>query len=291
MRSGIYLVRNLYDGKEYVGSTRDLKNRWYEHRRLLRSGKHNNPHLLRAWKRDGAEAFIYRIVEYCEIIDLRVREQWWAELLDTRNPQKGYNICHPDRHTISDETRAKIGAAHKGKPKSEAHRAAISAARKGKPLSEATRAAQKAAVTGRKRSQESIEKWRAAVTGTKRGPHTAEAKAKISAAKKGSPSHMTGKKHTPEAKAKMSATHSARPPASAETRAKLSASGQGRRHTEETKAMMATYARARTPEHRKKLVQSQRGKTFSHETLAKMRDAKLGKEPWNKGRKLGPEQN
>ncbi len=71
------------------------------------------------------------------------------------------------------------------------------------------------------------------------------------------------------------------------TIAKRAAANTGRQHTEETKAKMAAYQSARTPEHREKLSQSFRGKTFSPETREKMRAAKLGKEPWNKGRKKG----
>lgn len=85
------------------------------------------------------------------------------------------------RGPLSEEHRAKLSAARKGKklgPKSEEHKAKLSAANKGKkrgPLSEKQKAALRKANIGRKR------------------PCSEETKAKISAAKKGTKRNSEGK--------------------------------------------------------------------------------------------------
>lgn len=82
-----------------------------------------------------------------------------------RNPEPGRAaIAHARLFASTNEARAKISAAHKGKPKSSEHRAKIAAAKRGK-----------------KNSPEHVAKSAAAKLGSR---HTAEAKARISAAGK-----------------------------------------------------------------------------------------------------------
>ena len=60
-RIGIYGIRNLLNGKIYVGKTgMNFGDRWDSHRSLLNNGKHDNPHLQRAWDKnhDGIKHII-----------------------------------------------------------------------------------------------------------------------------------------------------------------------------------------------------------------------------------------
>ncbi len=40
MKAGIYQIRNSQNGKLYIGSAVNVRNRWVEHRKLLRKGAH-----------------------------------------------------------------------------------------------------------------------------------------------------------------------------------------------------------------------------------------------------------
>src|SRR5712691_8455623 len=183
MAAGVYRIINAVAGKSYIGSTKTRQTRWYEHRRDLRAGKHHNPHLQHAWARDGESAWVYRVLEECEPSKLLEREAFWISQFETLDPAKGYNICHPDRHTVSAETRARISASSRGKTVTAATGAKISASLLGKkrgPYAEAVRQSYAARFTPAVR-------------------------ARMSAAKKGKPGLRAGIKHTPLSRAKMAA--------------------------------------------------------------------------------------
>ena len=88
-----------------------------------------------------------------------------------------------------------------------------------------------------------------AAGGYSRTTTSQETRAKMSAAKKGSPGTFNGRKHTQEARAKMSAAQKGRKrgPASQEHKDKLSAAKKGRTHTQETRAKMSASRRRRPP--------------------------------------------
>lgn len=88
-QTGIYVIRNLVNGRVYVGSAVDIISRWGVHEVGLESGKHFNRHLLRAWKQYGPEAFEFSILELCEKNTLAEREQYWMDLLEA--VKLGYN--------------------------------------------------------------------------------------------------------------------------------------------------------------------------------------------------------
>lgn len=174
MKSGIYLIVNVINHKEYVGRTKSLTRRKYQHWEFLKNGKHANPHLQNAYDKYGEDAFHFLIVEYCEVEELRSREQWWIDLLRTCDPKRGYNVMGSeglDTHSteskikmsitrkgwvpseevrkkisntlsgrsLSDERRMNISNAMKDKPKSKEHRKNLSIALKGRQLKVETR--------------------------------------------------------------------------------------------------------------------------------------------------------
>jgi group I intron endonuclease len=161
----------------------NLKARFGAHRQSLRRGDHVNTHLQRAWNLYGEEAFVFEVLEECEVGRLIKREQWW---IDAGQPE--YNLCPTAgsclgrRHTPesrakqsksmmgnknnlgrkdSAETRAKKSASMKGRPKNAEHRANLSAAlkgrttwNKGKPMRAETKARLSVAHTGKKHTAE-----------------------------------------------------------------------------------------------------------------------------------------
>jgi len=51
--SGVYQIRCKSNGKIYIGSAVNLRQRWDGHRRALRKQRHHNVHLQAAWNRYG----------------------------------------------------------------------------------------------------------------------------------------------------------------------------------------------------------------------------------------------
>ena len=272
--SGIYCIEHIPSGRTYIGSAVNFAGRWRMHRSTLRRGKHHSPYMQKVWDKYGEEEFVFRIIEKCSRERLIEREQ---HHLDTCKPV--FNHCRVAGSSAgreaSQEARAKMSAAHKGKP--------------GRQWTEETRQKQREVQTGKKRSPEVrarlrerfrdqppptvSEDGRRRIAEAARGNRhcvgrvlSEETKAKISAAltgRKGKPisdDHKArisqanrGRKHSPEAIAKMRAAASGRvpPPLAEEARKKISAARmgnshwKGRKHTSEAKARMRAAWEAR----------------------------------------------
>lgn len=113
-RIGIYGIRNLINGKIYVGKTgMNFGDRWDSHRALLRGGKHFNQYLQRAWDKYGEENFDFIIIEECGVEELDENERYYIRLYK----EKGLSYNFADggeggsflgKH-LSEETKRKIG--------------------------------------------------------------------------------------------------------------------------------------------------------------------------------------
>jgi group I intron endonuclease len=74
----IYRIRNVVNGKFYVGSTVNTRERFRTHRNKLRRGAHHTPHLQAAWNKYGEECFVFEVVEHVERLeDLQAAEDRW----------------------------------------------------------------------------------------------------------------------------------------------------------------------------------------------------------------------
>lgn len=113
-RIGIYGIRNLANGKVYVGKTgMNFGDRWDSHRSLLNNGKHDNPHLQRAWNKYKQKNFEFIILEDCSVDELSDREKYYIKLYKDMGlaynihdgGDEGYNL---GKH-LSEETKRKIG--------------------------------------------------------------------------------------------------------------------------------------------------------------------------------------
>ena len=77
-KSGIYQIRNLVNGKVYVGSAVNLQHRRREHRSDLRNGTHHSIKLQRAYNKYGESSFAFEILEYVEDRNQLIeREQYY----------------------------------------------------------------------------------------------------------------------------------------------------------------------------------------------------------------------
>ena len=106
IKSGIYLIRNLINGKKYVGSTgssQGFNKRWRDHKKDLKGNYHDNQYLQNAFNKYGESNFEWIILEECSDYELILREQAWINYNDSMNPKYGYNLVSADRYVFSKE--------------------------------------------------------------------------------------------------------------------------------------------------------------------------------------------
>jgi group I intron endonuclease len=219
----IYKIINTVNGKFYVGSTTNTRERFRTHRNKLRRNKHHTKHLQAAWNKYGESMFVFHVVE--EIPDgqsLQDAEDVW--LLAHVGQPNCYNAglrsgapwrgaekgSHPNfGKPLSEEMKQSISEGLKehyseydhprsGKTHSEETKAKISASKLANPVKP---------WLGKTRDEETRKKIGDAQRGVKKAPRTIseEGRAKIrAAAEAGHYSHWAGKKHTEESKEKMS---------------------------------------------------------------------------------------
>jgi len=96
----IYCHTLVADGRRYVGLTkRTMGRRWSQHVTQSRSSKGGRWHFPNAIRKYGPEAFSHEVLEVCEDLDVaNLAEECWIELLDTRNPEKGFNLAKGGAH-------------------------------------------------------------------------------------------------------------------------------------------------------------------------------------------------
>jgi group I intron endonuclease len=94
MKSGIYYIQNLENGKIYIGSAVNITERWRLHKVHLRNGNHHNKHLQVAWVKYGEDVFKFGVIEYIEDKDMLLeREQYWIDLNGVCDRERGYNAA------------------------------------------------------------------------------------------------------------------------------------------------------------------------------------------------------
>ena len=127
MITGVYQIRNLKNGKLYIGSAAQVggfHGRWKDHRSQLKRNCHHSIKLQRAWNKYGEASFIFEILEECEPELCIEREQYYLDTLlfascdDSRFNRLGYNICRVAGSSLgikyTEEARAKMSKANSG---------------------------------------------------------------------------------------------------------------------------------------------------------------------------------
>jgi group I intron endonuclease len=166
VKNVIYKIRNVTNEKFYVGSTVDSRVRFQTHRRNLRTGKHQSPHMQAAWNKYGEDCFKFEVIEHVENPeDLLKAEQVWLD-------------------------------EHAGKPYCYNWATDASAPMRGKTHTDETKIKLKEAA-------QKVPKGSASIL--HRVPRTEETKAKISAKCLGIPNKMKGKKHSEQSRLNIAA--------------------------------------------------------------------------------------
>lgn len=112
MDCGVYAITHIESGKRYIGSSRRIKERFTEHRNLLKRQDHGNCHLQSAWNMYGEKSFQFSTVLVCNKDDRVFYEQRVIDGLGVIDKSFGYNLSPTASHaTHSEETIAKIKAA------------------------------------------------------------------------------------------------------------------------------------------------------------------------------------
>lgn len=95
--TGVIQITNTSNGKIYIDSYPNLKNKWVTLRDQLDMGRFANSELQKDWKELGADAFTYEVLEEKatdKIIDMRWElkkiKKLWLEKLQPYG-EKGYN--------------------------------------------------------------------------------------------------------------------------------------------------------------------------------------------------------
>lgn len=195
-KSGVYIITNTESSKVYIGSTVDFKRRWGQHKRDLRRGGHNNPHLQAAWVLYGEDAFEFGVLEYLDDPEgLHLAEQFWVSVYCEEHKDL-YNIGTPGKAPMlgrshTEETRRKIGEALMGsqhclgRKLTREHKRRTSEALMGHSVSEETRRKMGKAARGRRPSDEHRRKLSEANKGKKPPPFSDEHCRKIGEARAG----------------------------------------------------------------------------------------------------------
>ena len=85
--TGIYLITNKVNGKQYVGQSADIEGRWKKH---IRDINNYDCVIYRALRKYGIENFSFEVLEECDVDKLDEREIYWINELDTY--KNGYNM-------------------------------------------------------------------------------------------------------------------------------------------------------------------------------------------------------
>lgn len=88
--SGIYKITNNWNGKVYVGQSKNIFFRKKQHFQQLEKGIHENKPLQLDYNK-YKKYFNWQVIEYCNLDKLNEREKYWIDKLNTFYPQ-GYNL-------------------------------------------------------------------------------------------------------------------------------------------------------------------------------------------------------
>lgn len=156
---GVYCIKNLINGRVYIGSSLKIKDRLSSHFWSLKNNKHSNIHLQRAYNINPSY-FISGVIEYCNSENRIKLEQFYID----KYISNSYNIrkIAESNSGISPtlETRLKISKAITGKKWTKEQREHFSALKKGYKPSKETIEKIKKTLTGRKLTDKELSAMR-----------------------------------------------------------------------------------------------------------------------------------
>lgn len=93
--TGIYLITNIANGKRYVGASKNIRRRYWDHKR-----PHAKSPLALDIQKLGSDMFTKEVLEQCSVEELRIKEKEWIERLSPEyniyNGSIGVGNCVPE---------------------------------------------------------------------------------------------------------------------------------------------------------------------------------------------------
>ena len=125
-KCGVYAIRNLINGKVYIGSTTDsFRNRWNNHKKRLKKGTHYNKHLQSAYNKYGKDNLVFQIIEITQPENAVEREGYYIKFYNSLNPKYGYNQVEVNlsgKIKMSESTKKKLSEIAKNQWKCGVHK-------------------------------------------------------------------------------------------------------------------------------------------------------------------------
>lgn len=104
---GIYEIRNTINNKRYIGSSKMLSRRLYQHKHYLIKGIHPNKYLQSAWNKYSPESFIFKQLIECKETDLDFYEDLIIKGYRSNLKEFGYNLRTDPRSNKNTRVRHK----------------------------------------------------------------------------------------------------------------------------------------------------------------------------------------
>ena len=104
--SGIYKITNTITGDFYIGSSKNIKQRWREHKKPSVWKRFSNSPMYHDMQKYGVDKFEFQILEEVEADSLKEKEQQFIETLKptyNSNNAKGLNIERQKEYQQSDK--------------------------------------------------------------------------------------------------------------------------------------------------------------------------------------------
>ena len=123
--SGIYKITNTITGDFYIGSSKNVKHRWAQHKCKSRWNEHPNNPMYIDMQKYGVEKFDFEVIEEAEIGQLKEKEQQFIETLKPTYNQmnaKGLNIERRKEYQKEYEKSDKRKEYHKEYQKSDKYK-------------------------------------------------------------------------------------------------------------------------------------------------------------------------
>ena len=115
MTIGIYCIENKISGKKYIGKSKNIEDRFRNHKWMLRKSKHHNDYLQASYDKYNKECFEFYILETLDkydAIELSFMEMKWIDHYETMNSKNGYNLLYdsPGGYVFHEYVKKKRGS-------------------------------------------------------------------------------------------------------------------------------------------------------------------------------------